>query len=94
MALSFFCGVLFAIASLTDWLDGYIARKYKMETKLGAVLDPLADKMLTGGALVLVAAENNLWVLVAGMLLCREIAISGIRLIACQHDFCTCSYKW
>jgi CDP-diacylglycerol---glycerol-3-phosphate 3-phosphatidyltransferase len=86
-AVKFFCGVLFAVASITDWLDGYIARKYKMESKLGEILDPLADKMLTGGALILVAAENNLWVIVAGMLLCREIAISGVRLIACQHDF-------
>lgn len=82
-----FCALLFAIAALTDWLDGYIARKYKLESKVGALLDPIADKMLTASALVLVASAQNLWAWMAGLLLCREIAISGLRLVALQHNF-------
>lgn len=85
--LNVFCAFLFAIAALTDWLDGYIARKFRLESKVGALLDPIADKMLIASALVLVASSQNLWAWMAGLLLCREIAISGLRLIALQHNF-------
>ena len=83
------CAFLFAIAALTDWLDGYIARRYKLESKIGALLDPIADKMLMASGLILVASAQNLWVLtcLAGFLLCREIAVSGLRLVALQHNF-------
>src|SRR5688572_28254316 len=49
--------VIFAIASVTDWLDGYLARYLKQSTKLGAFLDPVADKLMVSVALVLIVAE-------------------------------------
>jgi CDP-diacylglycerol---glycerol-3-phosphate 3-phosphatidyltransferase len=82
-----FCALLFALAALTDWLDGYIARTYKAESRLGAMLDPLADKMLTASALLLLAYSRNMWVWMAGVFLCRDVAISGARLIAARQGF-------
>src|SRR5580704_1107942 len=49
--------IIFALASVTDWLDGYLARSLKQSTKLGAFLDPVADKMMVSIALVLIVAE-------------------------------------
>jgi CDP-diacylglycerol---glycerol-3-phosphate 3-phosphatidyltransferase len=76
--------VLFAIAGFTDILDGYIARKYEQETKMGALLDPVADKMLSGACLLLLASSHNLAAWICGFLLCRDIAVSGMRLIAAE----------
>ncbi len=80
-----FCAVLFAVASFTDWLDGYIARRFSLESKLGTLIDPIADKMLIAAALVLLAASGVLWAWVAGLLICREMAMSGLRLVAQQQ---------
>src|SRR5580700_5889967 len=49
--------IIFALASITDWLDGYLARYLKQSTKLGAFLDPVADKLMVSVALVLIVAE-------------------------------------
>lgn len=84
-ALNTFCAVLFAVAAFTDWLDGYIARKFSLESKLGTLIDPIADKMLIAAALVLLAANGILWAWVAGLLICREMAMSGLRLVAQQQ---------
>lgn len=80
--LNIFCAALFTVAALTDWLDGYIARRYSLESRLGAIIDPIADKALTGAALLLLAANGALWAWMAGFLLVREMAISGLRLVA------------
>jgi len=78
--------ILFAIGSITDGLDGYIARKYNAVTKIGKLLDPIADKMYVSAALVmLVSIERiNPWAVV--ILLTREFAISGLRVIAIEDD--------
>ena len=81
-SLQLFCVLLFMLAAFSDWLDGFIARRYRAETTLGVVLDPMADKMLTGAGLVLVAHSRALWAWVAGLLICRELGIAGLRLIA------------
>ena len=73
---------LFAIASFTDFLDGLIARLYKEESKLGELLDPIADKILVSAALVLLVMNGiikNLEVIAAIIILTREILISGLR---------------
>jgi CDP-diacylglycerol--glycerol-3-phosphate 3-phosphatidyltransferase len=75
---------LFLLASLTDILDGYLARKYDQTSKLGALLDPMADKMLVAASLVLLAASQKLYVWVCGLLICRDIAVSGMRLVASE----------
>lgn len=86
-ALKVICGLLFAIAAFTDFVDGYLARKYQNETSIGALLDPIADKMLTTSGLLLIANAGNAPVILIGMLICRDIAVSGMRLIASDQRF-------
>ena len=80
------CALLFGAAAITDFLDGYLARKYKSVTKLGILLDPVADKILTGAALILVAYAHATPIWVAGALLCREMAVNGLRLVAMEQN--------
>ena len=73
---------LFVIASFTDFLDGLLARLYKEESKLGELLDPIADKILVAAALVLLIMNGiikNYEVIAAIVILTREILISGLR---------------
>jgi len=72
---------IFLIAGITDWLDGYLARKMQVETKFGAFLDPVADKIMVAFILVLlVEAESSIWMtLPAAIIIGREIAISSLR---------------
>ena len=73
---------LFVIASFTDFLDGLLARLYKEESKLGELLDPIADKILVSAALVLLVMNGiikNYEVIAAIVILTREILISGLR---------------
>jgi len=73
---------LFALASFTDYLDGLIARMFKEESKLGELLDPIADKILVAAALILLVMNEtikNYEVIAAIIILTREILISGLR---------------
>jgi len=73
---------LFALAGITDWFDGYLARRLGQQSKLGAILDPLADKLMVVVALILVLADNpqNNWLLFSTMIIIsREIFISTLR---------------
>ncbi|MFK7871907.1 MAG: CDP-diacylglycerol--glycerol-3-phosphate 3-phosphatidyltransferase [Oligoflexales bacterium] len=78
----FFCVGLFILAAVTDALDGFIARRFKAESALGALLDPMADKLLTTSVLVLLVYTGALWPWMSGLLLCRDVAMSGVRQIA------------
>ena len=80
------CAVVFALASATDLLDGYLARKYGNVTPLGALLDPIADKMLVAASLVLLANSGAVPALLAGLLICRDIGVNGIRLMAMERN--------
>lgn len=73
--------LIFMAAGITDWLDGYLARKMQIETKFGAFLDPVADKIMVAFVLVLlVQAEASIWMtLPAAIIIGREIAISSLR---------------
>ncbi len=77
----FWAGLAFMIAAITDWFDGYLARKLNVSSKLGAFLDPVADKLIVAAAVVVVAVEyQNLWVtLSAIVIMMREISISALR---------------
>jgi len=75
------CAV-FAVAGLTDWLDGRIARKRQLLSDLGRMLDPIADKLLVGATLMVLAGQGRLpyqGLYPAIVILCREILVSGLR---------------
>lgn len=81
--------VFFALACLTDYLDGYIARTFSYTSRLGAFLDPVADKLLVASTLLLLAGLGriSLYGLVpAVIILCREILISGLREFLSAHQ--------
>ncbi len=74
------CGI-FVFAAITDWLDGYLARKLNQTSKLGEFLDPVADKLMVAVVLVLLVEKNpTIWLsLPAAVIIGREIAISALR---------------
>jgi cardiolipin synthase len=74
--------IIFVIAAVTDWFDGYFARRYHQISRLGRFLDPIADKLLVAAALVMLVANGPLHgvhVLAALIILAREILVSGLR---------------
>lgn len=75
------CAVLFTLAALTDWLDGYLARRWQQTSAFGAFLDPVADKLMVAAALVLlVQAIPTPWMaLMALVIIGREITVSALR---------------
>ena len=73
-------GVLFIIASLTDMLDGKIARKYNLVTDFGKVMDAFADKILVNGLLILLAYNHNISVLVPVVVILRDTAVDAIKM--------------
>jgi CDP-diacylglycerol--glycerol-3-phosphate 3-phosphatidyltransferase len=72
---------LFGIAGVTDWADGYLARLWQQESRFGAFLDPVADKLIVAVALILVVErEVNMWITLAtAIIIGREIVISALR---------------
>lgn len=72
---------LFLLASLTDWLDGFIARYFQQTTQLGAFLDPVADKLMVAAALVLIVnGYPSAWIAIpAAAIIVREIVVSALR---------------
>ena len=80
--LDYIAGFIFVVASITDFFDGYIARKWNQMTKLGAILDPLADKMLMLSAFLglLLIGRADIWAIY--IILTREFFITGLRVVA------------
>ena len=74
--------IVFVVAAVTDLLDGYIARRTGQVTKLGKLLDPIADKLLVLSALILLVNVDRVSALVAILVIAREVAVTGIRAIA------------
>jgi CDP-diacylglycerol--glycerol-3-phosphate 3-phosphatidyltransferase len=73
---------VYVAACITDWLDGYLARAWRQQSTLGRMLDPIADKLLVGTTLLMLAHDNTidrLNVAAAVIILCREILVSGLR---------------
>lgn len=73
---------IYVAACITDWLDGFLARAWRQQSTLGRMLDPIADKLLVGTTLLMLAHDNTidrLNVAAAVIILCREILVSGLR---------------
>ena len=81
-AIAFFCCLLFTVAAVTDWVDGYLARRFKAVTTLGKLMDPLADKLLVTTALIMLIPLGRLPAWVALVILSREMMVTGLRGIA------------
>ncbi|MCP9469495.1 MAG: CDP-diacylglycerol--glycerol-3-phosphate 3-phosphatidyltransferase [Nitrospira sp.] len=79
---SFLAAVIFTAAAVTDLLDGYIARRTGQITKLGKLLDPIADKLLVLSALILLVNVDRVGALVAILIIARELTVTGIRAMA------------
>ncbi|RJQ22244.1 MAG: CDP-diacylglycerol--glycerol-3-phosphate 3-phosphatidyltransferase [Nitrospiraceae bacterium] len=78
--------VLFAVASLTDFLDGYLARRSQQVTKLGILLDPIADKLLVISALIVLVDMEFVPAWIAIVIIAREFIVTGLRVVALSKD--------
>lgn len=76
--------IVFAIAAITDFFDGWIARKFNVETVLGKLLDPLADKLLVVSAMVILVEKHRMDGLIAVIIIVRDLGINAIRLAAIE----------
>ena len=76
---------VFILASVTDTLDGYVARKYNQVSNMGKFLDPLADKVLVSAAMCWFVGTGQMWAWVLAAVLLREFAVSGLRLVAVEQ---------
>lgn len=77
--------VVFVIAAVTDLLDGYLARRRSQVTKLGRLLDPIADKLLVLSGLILLVQYQRVAAVVAILIIAREVAVTGVRAIAASQ---------
>ena len=75
-------GVFFVIASVTDWADGYIARKYNLVTDTGKMLDAIADKVLVNSVLIILAAQGCFHVIIPVVIVLRDIVVNAIKMEA------------
>ncbi len=73
---------VFAVAGITDFFDGYLARAWSQQSSMGRMLDPIADKLLVAACLLMLVADGmitGIWIWAAIIILCREILVSGLR---------------
>ena len=85
---------IFIIASMTDFLDGYIARKNHLVTNFGKFMDPLADKLLVSAAMICLVSMDRLPAWMVIVIISREFAISGFRLIAADNGIVIAASWW
>ncbi len=86
--------LIFVVASLTDLLDGKIARKYHLVTNFGKFMDPLADKVLVGAALICLSASGMVPAWMVIIIISREFIISGFRLVASDNGVVIAASYW
>lgn len=86
--------IVFLVATATDKLDGTIAKKYDMVTNFGKFMDPIADKLLVCSALICLTANGEIPVWVTVIIIAREFAVSGIRLVASDNGVTIAASWW
>ncbi len=74
-------GILFIIASLTDFIDGHIARKYNMVTDFGKMIDAISDKLLTNSVLIILACNGKISTIIAVVIIIRDIVVDSIKMV-------------
>ena len=89
-----FALIIFILAAITDGLDGYLARKQQAITKFGKILDPLADKLLISSALISFVAMKEISAWIAVIIIGRELAVTGLRVIAASEGVVISASKW
>lgn len=77
--------LVFVVAAVTDWLDGYVARRRAEVTKVGRLLDPIADKLLVLSGLILLVQFQRVAAVIAILMIAREVAVTGVRAIAASE---------
>lgn len=85
---------IFVVASTTDWLDGYLARKLNLVTNFGKFMDPLADKLLVCSAMICLIETGKLAAWIVIVIIAREFIISGFRLIAVENGVVIAANYW
>jgi CDP-diacylglycerol---glycerol-3-phosphate 3-phosphatidyltransferase len=86
--------VVFVVAAASDWLDGYIARRRQQVTVMGTFIDPLADKLLVTAALLSLVALDELSAWIAMVVIARELAVTGLRMVAAAKGVVISASKW
>lgn len=92
--LSLVAGLVFSVASFTDFLDGYLARKHHWVTDFGKFADPLADKMLTTAAFCYMLVDGVCSPVVLAVVMFREFAVAGVRMVAAESGTVIAANMW
>ncbi len=90
----FIAGGLFLIASITDFVDGWYARKYDQVSTFGKLFDPLADKILVNTTLILFSARGMLPIVFTIIFICRDILVDGLRMMLASENIVLAADKW
>ena len=86
--------IIFIGASMTDWLDGYLARKHNLVTNFGKFMDPLADKLLVSAAMICLVEMGRIPAWIVIVIISREFIISGFRLVATDNGIVIAASYW
>ncbi len=91
---SILCLVIFILASVTDWLDGYLSRKYNWVSDFGKILDPIADKVLINSIMILFAVQQKTSVIFTILFISRDTIVDAIRMMAAKKQMVIAANIW
>ncbi len=87
-------GCIFIVASATDWLDGYLARKYNWISNFGKLWDPIADKILVNGVLITLTVNHSIPMFIPIVMICRDIIVDAMRMYASSKGIVVAANIW